>query len=429
MLANPETRQYGLNGRLRIPVTGGIRGLDTPPLTRDQSYRETLAAIVPPQIFRIDDPNGTILTASFAHNPTSNHYDYVYVPLIHHLEEAGIVRSGDELMEITSGNSGLAATGAAKRLGDYLVTIYAPASLPAERLQPMRDLGAKLIPVPGYMIETAAKLRADLEDLKADPVWESKYYRVKVDGKPEYSVPYFENKETGQRKIFLNHSEQMSTVRSFGLAFSHIPDILPVDANVDAVFSVVGNGTTTHAMRRFLVGRGQFSNARLIGIENAANPVMYNRKHGLAKAEANTERVLFGGILPGMDWLKFQSEADLDEVVLITLEEAAVEQAEWNSQVKYSEETIGISSAMGIIAARRYLAAHPGSRVLIWFYDTGEKYAGFNAPERKRLAHLSEMAASVYDPVNRLRYPGGRQPQYPSLDAIPSSLSQAISLN
>ncbi len=426
--ASAETT-YGLSQRLQAPQIRTLLYRDYLNRSKEERYSDALAAILPPRVFRLDDPNGNILVASFAHNPTSNHYDYVYTPLIHDLEEDGLLNEGDELIEITSGNSGLAAAWAAKELGPYPLSVYVPGSLPNERLDAMRQLGATTIVTDGYMTEAAKRMRSDFKQLKSSGVWEAGQYRRGGDEKyPDYFVPYFINKTTGQKKLFLNHSEQMSTVRSFGKAFWGVTNILPKDVDVDAVFSVVGNGTTTQAMRRYLVGERQFAGAKLIGIENAANPVMYNKKYGIEKGEPAIGEIMPGMILPGMDWLTFQDPGILDDVALVSRDESRTAQRAWNGSVSFSEETIGETSAAGMIVARRYLEAHPGSTVLVWHYDTGEKYGGFVAPENTTLRGLTDFSASVYHPANRLR-PRYRQPQYGSLEEMPGSLSETITSN
>lgn len=418
-------KEFGLSQRLRVPWARVIPESDLRLRTREQRYKDALAIIPPPRVFRVEDPNGDIFVASFAHNPTGNHYDYVYIPLIDDLIKNGILADKDEMVEITSGNSGLAAAWATNQLGPYPLTIYTAGSLPEERIKPLKELGANVVTTEGYMSEIARKMRADFKELRNSGDWDSEVFRKDGERYPEYLVPYFVNKASGRKKIFLNHSEQMSTVRRFGLAFEGIIDILPDDININAIFSVLGNFTTTQAMKRYLVGRNQFSDARLIGLESQDNPVMYNRIHGIQRAEAVIDKAILGMILPGMDWLTFQDESILDDIRLVVPEEASSYMNAWNDSVSYSEETIGSTSAAGMIAGKEYLRTNPGSHVLVWHYDTGEKYKSYNAPENRRLAHLSDFGASVYHPINRLR-PTYRQPKYSSLHTMPTCLSGTI---
>jgi len=88
-----------------------------------------------------------------------SHYSRYWIPYLFLAESLGAIEPGvTRLVEVTSGNSGLTLALAAKSLG-YDVTLLAPQLLPEKRVQPIRDAGAEVIVVEGYVKECVAMMR------------------------------------------------------------------------------------------------------------------------------------------------------------------------------------------------------------------------------------------------------------------------------
>jgi len=88
-----------------------------------------------------------------------SHYSRYWVPYLFLAESLGAIEpGGTRLVEVTSGNSGLTLALAAKPLG-YDVTLLAPSILPEKRVQPIRDAGAEVIVVEGYVKECVGQMR------------------------------------------------------------------------------------------------------------------------------------------------------------------------------------------------------------------------------------------------------------------------------
>lgn len=88
-----------------------------------------------------------------------SHYSRYWLPYLFIAESLGAIEPGrTRLVEVTSGNSGLTLALAAKAL-DYDVTLLAPRLLPERRIQPIRDAGAEVIVVEGYVKECVSQMR------------------------------------------------------------------------------------------------------------------------------------------------------------------------------------------------------------------------------------------------------------------------------
>lgn len=88
-----------------------------------------------------------------------SHYSRYWIPYLFIAESLGAIKPGHtRLVEVTSGNSGLTLALAAKPLG-YDVTLLAPSILPEKRVQPIRDAGAEVVVVEGYVKECVGQMR------------------------------------------------------------------------------------------------------------------------------------------------------------------------------------------------------------------------------------------------------------------------------
>lgn len=108
-------------------------------------------------------PSNTILLKLEGNNPAGSVKDRPALSMISRAEERGEIKSGDRLIEATSGNTGIALAMAAAIKG-YKMTLIMPDNMSAERIASMRAYGAEIIltPAAGSM-EAAIDLAREME--------------------------------------------------------------------------------------------------------------------------------------------------------------------------------------------------------------------------------------------------------------------------
>ncbi len=108
-------------------------------------------------------PSNTILLKLEGNNPAGSVKDRPALSMILRAEERGEIKSGDRLIEATSGNTGIALAMAAAIKG-YKMTLIMPDNMSAERIASMRAYGAEIIltPATGSM-EAAIDLAREME--------------------------------------------------------------------------------------------------------------------------------------------------------------------------------------------------------------------------------------------------------------------------
>ncbi len=107
--------------------------------------------------------SNTILLKLEGNNPAGSVKDRPALSMISRAEERGEIKSGDRLIEATSGNTGIALAMAAAIKG-YKMTLIMPDNMSAERIASMRAYGAEIIltPATGSM-EAAIDLAREME--------------------------------------------------------------------------------------------------------------------------------------------------------------------------------------------------------------------------------------------------------------------------
>ena len=170
-------------------------------------------------------PNNNILRVKTEYtNPMGNsHYSRFWLPYLFLAEVTGQITPGEsKLLEITSGNSGIALAMAAQELG-YDLTILIPESLPYKgRVAPMEAKGAKVVKIKGYVKECMGQLK-----------------RMLVKDKDYFALNHSEEK--GDVLVHIMKRIAKEYDRDFGTP--------------DYVISGIGNGTSTMAMYEYFKDR------------------------------------------------------------------------------------------------------------------------------------------------------------------------------
>lgn len=108
-------------------------------------------------------PSNTLLLKLEGNNPAGSVKDRPALSMIKRAEERGEIKTGDCLIEATSGNTGIALAMAAAMKG-YKMTLIMPDNMTAERVAAMQAYGAEIIltPAAGSM-EAAIDLAREME--------------------------------------------------------------------------------------------------------------------------------------------------------------------------------------------------------------------------------------------------------------------------
>ena len=97
---------------------------------------------------RMPEASSNVLLAKLeGNNPAGSVKDRPALSMIKRAQERGEIRSGDRLIEATSGNTGIALAMAAAIMG-YSMTLIMPDNMSAERRATMKAFGAEIIMTP-----------------------------------------------------------------------------------------------------------------------------------------------------------------------------------------------------------------------------------------------------------------------------------------
>lgn len=191
-------------------------------LERSELYSRIEKSIGNTSIKKIKLPNGNlIIQKNETGNPTETHYDRCYVELLRNLEDRGVIKPGDVLLETTSGSAGVSFSWICKKLG-YDSVVFMPAIVPEARIFEVKKLATSV----HLNHDESLYLLGCAQDMK-------KYYqknspRVKAAGKNMY-MP--------------NHSQDSLTPK----IFAKIMDEVVFELNnlrIDYFVGGIGNGST-----------------------------------------------------------------------------------------------------------------------------------------------------------------------------------------
>lgn len=258
-------------------------------------------------------------------NPGGSIKDRAVLGMILGAEEKGLLKTGDRIVEATSGNTGIATAMIGKSRG-YQVTIIMPESMSVERRSLIKAYGAELI-----LTEAAKGMQGSIDKMQ----------ELLVSG--EYkSLGQFDNKD--------NPDYHYKTTG---------PEIYDELKDVDIFVAGIGTGGTVSGIGAYL--KDQNTQIKVYGVEPKSSPLITRGQAGPHKIQ---------GI--GANFIPKNYFADIvDEVILITDDEAF----EMVRQVANNEGIlIGISAGANIAAAKKLAERFPGKKVVTVAPDGADKY-------------------------------------------------------
>lgn len=283
-------------------------------------------------------PGGALVLAKIeGRNPAYSVKCRIGTAMIADAEQRGLLKPGMEVVEPTSGNTGIALAFVCAAKG-YPVTLTMPDTMSIERRKVLKAFGAKLVLTEGAKGMKGAIQQA--EDIRAsDP---GRYYMPQQFENP--ANPAIHEQTTG-------------------------PEIWDdTDGQVDVVVAGVGTGGTITGISRYLKhtrGRSILS----VAVEPETSPIISQRLAGEElKPSPHKIQGIGAGFIPGT----------LDLSIVDRVERVSNEEAVAFARRLAQEEGIlcGIScGAAGAAAAR--LAAEPafaGKTIVVILPDAGERY-------------------------------------------------------
>ncbi|MGR5144255.1 cysteine synthase A [Photobacterium sp. DNB23_23_1] len=280
---------------------------------------------------------GNVLAKVEARNPSFSVKCRIGANMIWDAEKKGILKEGVELVEPTSGNTGIALAFVASARG-YKLTLTMPESMSLERRKLLKALGANLV-----LTEAPKGMKGAIE--KAEEIVASdpdKYLLLQQFNNP--ANPEIHEKTTG-------------------------PEIWDAtEGNVDVFVSGVGTGGTLTGVSRYI--KQQKGKAiTTVAVEPSESPVITQALNGdEIKPAPHKIQGIGAGFIPG------NLELDLiDEVELVSSEDA-IDMA----RRLMEEEGIlaGISSGAAVVAANRIAerTEFAGKNIVVVLPSSGERY-------------------------------------------------------
>lgn len=361
----PEPYRHNLDGI-------GIGGVEWNTLSPDERFQrlDSLVghtALVPVRFPSV--PGTAWLKAEIQNGLSGSHYDRL-APLFHDMMRAGALKEGDIAVDASSGshlNAGAVILGAAGVHAKY----YIP-HLPPERTAVARAANAELIEVDGYIPEVSLRMNDDMRSLQREKAADGKALWVRdARWQREYGTNVFSNRETGERRSYVNHSANPAAKQKMAaIAAETISQLEGLELRA-AVFAVGNFLTINNTIPMF---RKLYPGIRCFGIEDENNPSCRDEMYGIAAElrDYSAPRIL-GTSAHGTP-VRFKDLGLLDGITTVPGKRWKLEQDWFNGA--YPELASGPSSAAVIHTIRTILRNYddPEANVFGILYDTPSKY-------------------------------------------------------
>lgn len=278
----------------------------------------------------------TILAKIEGRNPAYSVKDRIGVALIDDAEKHGLLGPGKEIVEPTSGNTGIALAFVAAARGIPL-TLTMPETMSIERRKLLVAYGAKLVLTEGAKGMSGALAKAK-EIAASDP----KYVLLQQFENP--ANPAIHEATTG-------------------------PEIWnDTDGKVDIFVSGVGTGGTITGVSRY-IKKTKGKAIRSVAVEPAASPILTQKRAGQElKPAPHKIQGIGAGFVPGALDLSL-----VDDIEQVTNEDAVL----YARRLAREEGIIsGISSGAAVAVAVRLAqkTENSGKTIVVVLPDSGERY-------------------------------------------------------
>ncbi|MFM5086733.1 cysteine synthase A [Aeromonas media] len=280
---------------------------------------------------------GRVLAKIESRNPSFSVKCRIGANLIWDAEKRGVLTKGKEIIEPTSGNTGIALAFVAAARG-YPITLTMPATMSLERRKLLKALGANLVLTEGPLGMKGAIAKAN-EILESEP---GKYVLLQQFENP--ANPEIHEQTTG-------------------------PEIWEAtDGDIDVFVAGVGTGGTITGVSRYIKqtkGKAIVS----VAVEPSESPVISQKLAGEEiKPGPHKIQGIGAGFIPG----------NLDLTLLDRVEQVSSEESIEMARRLMEEEGIlaGISSGAAVVAAAR-LAEQPefaGKTIVVVLPSAAERY-------------------------------------------------------
>ena len=261
-------------------------------------------------------------------NPGSSIKDRIGLAMIEDAEAKGLINKDTLIIEPTSGNTGIGLAMVCAVKG-YRLILTMPESMSVERRRNLKALGAELVLTPkelgmGGCIEKANQLLAD-----NDNAWMPQQFNNPANVQV--------HRDTTAQEILADFPNGID-------------------------YLITGVGTGGHITGCAEVLKEKFPNTKVLAVEPAKSPVISGGEKGMHRLQG-----IGAGFIPGV-----LNTTIIDGTVLVTEEDA------FDMTRRCATEEgifVGISSGASLAAVKQKLDEIPaGSSVLVFSYDTGERY-------------------------------------------------------
>jgi cysteine synthase len=285
----------------------------------------------------LDGAGAAVLAKIEGRNPAYSVKDRIGAAMIEDAEQRGLLGQGKEIVEPTSGNTGIALAFVAAAKG-IPITLTMPETMSLERCKLLIAYGAKLVLTEGLKGMSGAVAKAEAI-AASDP---GRYVLLQQFKNP--ANPAVHERTTG-------------------------PEIWnDTDGDVDILVSGVGTGGTITGVSRY-IKQAKGKPIRSVAVEPTASPVLTQKRHGDAlKPAPHKIQGIGAGFVPEV----------LDLSLVDDIEQVSNEEAILYARRLASEEGIlsGISSGAAVAVAARP-AKRPenaGKIIVVILPDSGERY-------------------------------------------------------
>ncbi|HEX2797875.1 MAG TPA: cysteine synthase A [Immundisolibacter sp.] len=281
------------------------------------------------RVRRMIQSEATVLAKLEFFNPLSSVKDRIGLAMIEAAEKSGKLVPGGEIVEPTSGNTGIALAFVCAARG-YRLTLTMPASMSIERRKVLRALGAEIVLTPAEKGMTGAIERA--RELLAERPGSIMPQQFENPANPEI------HRRTTAEEIWRD-----------------------TDGQVDYLVSGVGTGGTITGVSEVIKARRP--SFRAIAVEPTASPVLSGGKPGPHKIQG-----IGAGFVPAI-----LNTGIIDEVIQVSNEDAM---AYARRAAQEEGLFVGISSGAALWAAEQ-IAKRPeaaGKTIVAIIPSAGERY-------------------------------------------------------